>query len=457
MASAEVVICGAGIAGVAAAYELAVERKVGRVVLVDPEPPLSVTSDKSTECYRNFWPAPELVRFMNRSIDRLEEWHEASGGRFALNRNGYAYFTASTERADEFARAAAMSSGAGAGPLRVHRGAAGDPALPETEHDRLAPGLDGFDLMLEPAAVRARYPWLRSEVRVALLARRCGWLSAQQLGMWLLERARGKGAELLVGEVVGIERERGAVSAVDVVAGGAPQRIATRCVVDAAGPRAAEVARLAGIELPLYSELHGKVYFEDLDRVVPRELPLCIWGDPIDLVWDAAERAELAADPELRFLTETMTGGVHFRPEGGHDGRMLLLLWTYHLEPTAVVFPPRFDPFYPEVVLRGMAQMVPEFARYLDHRRRPFVDGGYYTKTRENRPLIGPTPVAGFHLMCGMSGWGIMAASAACELLGAHVTGQADPAAARWFLLSRYDDPEYRARLERGEFSSGQL
>jgi len=45
----------------------------------------------------------------------------------------------------------------------------------------------------------------------------------------------------------------------------------------------------------------------------------------------------------------------------------------------------------------------------------------------------------------------------ACELLGAHVTGRADPAAARWFLLSRYDDPEYRARLERGEFSSGQL
>lgn len=456
MSQADVVIIGAGIAGIAAAYELAVERRLGRVVIVDPEPPLSVTSDKSTECYRNFWPAPELVRFMNRSIDRLEDWDRSSGGRFALNRNGYAYFTASPERADAFARAAALSSEAGAGPVRVHQGAVGE-ALPETEHDRMAPGLDGFDLMLDSAAVRARYPWLRPDVRVALLARRCGWLSAQQLGMWLLERAREHGVELVVGEVVGIERVRGAVAGVGVLAGGAPLRIATRTVVNAAGPRAAEVARLAGVELPLYSELHGKVYFDDVDRVVPRELPLCIWGDPIDLAWDAAERAEIAADPELRFLTETMTGGVHFRPEGGHDGRMLLLLWTYHLEPTAVVFPPRFDPYYPEVVLRGMAQMVPEFARYLDHRRRPFVDGGYYTKTRENRPLIGPTPVAGFHLMCGMSGWGIMAAAAACELLGAHITGQADPAVARWFLLSRYDDPEYRARLERGEFSSGQL
>jgi len=457
MASADVVVCGAGIAGIAAAYELAVERRVGRVVIVDPEPPLSVTSDKSTECYRNFWPAPELVRFMNRSIDRLERWHDESGGRFALNRNGYAYFTAEPERAADFARAAEASSGAGAGAVRRHRGDAGDPPLPESEHDRMAPGLDGFDLLLEPRAVRTRYPWLRPDVRAALLARRCGWLSAQQLGMWLLERAREHGAELVAGELVAVERTRGAVSGVEIHLAGGSLEIATPCLIDAAGPRAAEVAALVGLDLPLVSELHGKVYFEDVDRVVPRELPLCIWCDPIALDWAAEERAELRADPELRFLTETMTGGVHFRPEGGPDGRMLLLLWTYHLEPTPVVFPPRFDPFYPEVVLRGMAQMVPEFARYLGDRRRPFVDGGYYTKTRENRPLIGPTPVPGFHLMCGMSGWGIMAAAAACELLGDHLAGEVDGERTRWFSLARYEDAQYRARLEAGQFSSGQL
>ncbi len=459
MRQADVVICGAGIAGVAAAYELAVERRVGRVLIVDPEPPLSVTSDKSTECYRNFWPAPELVRFMNRSIDRLESWHEESGGRFALNRNGYAYFTAEPARAADFAQAAATSSGAGAGPVRTHRGGAGNPPLPETEHDRMAPGLDGFDLLLEPAAVRARYPWLRGDARAALLARRCGWLSAQQLGMWLLERAREHGAELLRGEVVAIDRAAGgdgAVSDVRVVVQGVEERIATPCVIDAAGPRAASVAELVGLSLPLFSELHGKVYFDDVDRVVPRDLPLSIWCDPVTLAWDGEQRAELAADPELRFLTETMPGGVHFRPEGGHDSRMLLLLWTYHLEPTPVVFPPRFDPFYPEVVLRGMAQMVPEFARYLEDRRRPFVDGGYYTKTAENRPLIGPTPVDGFHLLCGMSGWGIMAAAAASELLGDHLAGTTSEHAP-WFLLSRFDDAGYRARLARGEFSSGQL
>jgi len=44
MASADVVICGAGIAGIAAAYHLAVEHGVARVVLVDARPPLSLTA-----------------------------------------------------------------------------------------------------------------------------------------------------------------------------------------------------------------------------------------------------------------------------------------------------------------------------------------------------------------------------------------------------------------------------
>jgi sarcosine oxidase subunit beta len=71
----EVVICGAGIAGIAAAYHLAVKQGVRNVVLVDERPPMTLTSDKSTEAYRNWWPGPDdaMLRFMNRSIDLLEE------------------------------------------------------------------------------------------------------------------------------------------------------------------------------------------------------------------------------------------------------------------------------------------------------------------------------------------------------------------------------------------------
>ena len=52
--TAAAVICGAGIAGISAAYHLAVRQGVRDVVLVDERPPLSLTSDKSTEYYRNW-------------------------------------------------------------------------------------------------------------------------------------------------------------------------------------------------------------------------------------------------------------------------------------------------------------------------------------------------------------------------------------------------------------------
>ncbi|PYO33053.1 MAG: FAD-dependent oxidoreductase, partial [Candidatus Rokuibacteriota bacterium] len=82
--TADVVICGAGIAGIAAAYHLAVRRGVTDVVLVDERPPLSLTSDKSTECYRNWWPGPgdAMVAVMNRSIDLLEDLARESGNVF---------------------------------------------------------------------------------------------------------------------------------------------------------------------------------------------------------------------------------------------------------------------------------------------------------------------------------------------------------------------------------------
>lgn len=459
MRTSDFVVIGAGIAGIAAAHEIAVRRRLGRVLIVDPRPPLSLTSDKSTECYRNWWPDATMIAFMNRSIDLLEEWSELSGDRFAMNRNGYAYFTADPATAAQLEAQALEASSLGAGELRAHRGRPDDPAFPETPYDRLDRRLAGADFVSGRTLLHHRFPFLSEDLVAMLHPRRCGWLSAQQLGMWLLERGSQQGVELVEGEVVGFERAAGRVRGVEVaLPSGAREWVSCGTVVDAAGPMAADVARLAGVELPLASELHGKIYLDDVLHVVPRELPLMIFCDPVAVAWDDETRAALAADPELAYLTRPLPGGVHFRTEGGVDGTMLLLLFTYHLEPGLALFPPRFDPWYPEVALRALARFVPGLAVYLDERReRRFVDGGYYTKTPENRLLAGPTPVDGLHLLCGLSGYGIMAAAAGAELLGAHLEGGALPGYAAELALARYGDAAYRARLEGGEFASGQL
>ena len=70
--TADVVVIGAGIGGISAAYHLSLALEPARVVIVDARPPLTLTSDKSTECYRNWWPNLPMVQLMNHSIDILE-------------------------------------------------------------------------------------------------------------------------------------------------------------------------------------------------------------------------------------------------------------------------------------------------------------------------------------------------------------------------------------------------
>ncbi len=94
---------------------------------------------------------------------------------------------------------------------------------------------------------------------------------------------------------------------------------------------------------------------------------------------------------------------------------------------------------------------------YLSPLPRAAVDGGYYCKTRENRPLIGPLPVPGAYVIGGLSGFGIMAAMAAGELLAEHVMEAPLPDYAPAFLLSRYEEPAYQVLLAGWDATAGQL
>jgi glycine/D-amino acid oxidase-like deaminating enzyme len=457
--TAEVVICGAGIAGISAAYHLAVRQGVEGVVLVDERPPLSLTSDKSTECYRNWWPGPGdgMVSLTNRSIDLLEAMAHETGNRINLNRRGYLFVTGDPDRIPDFYRAAEEPCALGAGELRVHTGGPGDPAyVPAPAH-----GFEGLptgaDLMLDPNLIRRHFPFLTKNVVAALHVRRCGWVSAQQLGMVMLEQARDRGARLLCARVEGVTVKGGRMQAVHLSDGAGSRTIATDRFVNAAGPFVRQVGHMVGVDLPVVCELHPKIAFSDHLNAVPYSAPLYYWTDPQMLHWSAEERAVLWEAQETRWLLEPFPRGPHGHPEGGVDSPIQLVLWTYDIQTLEPVVPlPPFDPHYFEVVLRGLSRMVPALEGYLGKLPKPVVDGGYYAKTQENRPLIGPLPVEGAYIIGALSGFGIMAACAAGELLAAHMMGTALPAYAPWFLLERYEDPAYQQLLADWD-ESGQL
>jgi glycine/D-amino acid oxidase-like deaminating enzyme len=162
-----------------------------------------------------------------------------------------------------------------------------------------------------------------------------------------------------------------------------------------------------------------------------------IWNDPVDL------------SPLGRFPP-----GVHFRPRGEHT---VLGIWTHDAIVEEPRFPPRFDRRFPEIVVRGLADMIPALVRYASRAGDAVVDGGYYCKAPDNRPLIGPVAVKGMYLLGALSGFGVMASQAAAELLAAWVLDRARPEYAAAFSGARFLDPAYRSQLLTIGTLSGQL
>ncbi|RDI62210.1 NAD(P)/FAD-dependent oxidoreductase [Microvirga subterranea] len=444
--SPRVVICGAGIAGIAAAYYLAVECGLDHVTLVDEGHPLSLTSDKSTEAYRNWWPGPDwtMTAFMNRSIDLIEGIARATDNRINLNRRGYVFATADRDKIPFLETMAKSAEERGGGPTRFHD----TPQSPyEPSPERGFEGAPtGADVITDTSLIRRHFPFLAPETVALAHARRAGWLSAQQLGMVMLEAVRARGVGFVKGRVVGFDTAGGRVRAVHVDQQGERTTLPATHAVLAAGPMQAEMAGMIGVDLPIRAERHFKVSFADTLGGMPRNAPMLIWLDEQRLPWSDEERAALAADEEAQWLLGEFPAGVHGRPDGATS---TLVLFNHHGDAVDPVFPLPEPAYYAEIALRGMSTMVPGLKVYNGETPRPYIDGGYYMRTQENRPLIGPVAVEGAYISCAYSGFGVMASCAGGELIARYVTEAPLPDYAPAFLLSRYHDPAYAALLER--------
>jgi sarcosine oxidase subunit beta len=308
-------------------------------------------------------------------------------------------------------------------------------------------------LLIGNELIHKHFPYVTDSAVAALHVRRAGWLSAQQLGMYLLETARRRGVRFESARVSAVEVMNGCVQGVSLSSG---ERVNSPIFINAAGPYLQEAGMLLGIDLPVHTELHLKAAMKDPLGVVGREAPLLIWTDPQSLPWEDEERDALAEDDETRWLTQSFPSGVHTRPEGAGESQTILMLWEYQTKVMEPVWPPKMDQQYPEVALRGLSVMLPRMKEYFGRMPRPQLDGGYYTKTQENRPLVGPMGVEGAYIIGAVSGYGIMSACGVGDLLARQIMGDPLPSYAAAFELSRYERPEYMKQLENwGE--NGQL
>jgi len=444
-------VCGAGIAGISTAFHL-VRCGIDDVLIVDSRPPLSLTSDKSTECYRDWWPTRPMFQLMSRSIELLERYALESADAFHLGRRGYLFATAHQDRLAALARSAHTTEQMGGGELRVYLGDAGDPTYRPAARDGWEDEPSGVDLFMDGDVLRRWFPSLTEDAVGGVHIRRAGWLSAQQLGSWMLDECQAADVEPIHDEVVAVDTSGGRVRSVTLSSG---KRINTDVFINAAGPLLDHVANLVGARLPVHSEMHQKIAFRDHLIGFPRDAPMLIWCDPQHLAWTDEESAALHDAGRLDLLG-LLPGLCHGRPEGGEDSLWALGLWELRPEVRSPTWPLPENPIYPEVVLRGLASMLPALSGYHDRLPETLVDGGYYTKTIENMPLVGPLGPRGSFVCGALSGFGIMAACGVGELAALHVSGGPLPPYGSDFRVERYEDPAYLDSVA-ADTDSGQL
>ena len=162
--------------------------------------------------------------------------------------------------------------------------------------------------------------------------------------------------------------------------------VATRAVVNAAGPWAAQVAALAGIDLPVEPLRRQLVPTEPFDGV-SHEIPMVI----------------------------DMTNGFHFRPES----LGFLLAWNDPDETPG--FKTDFDASFIEKILDRAADRVPCFDNVSVNPKKAWA--GLYEVSPDHHCILGPVEdVAGFFCANGFSGHGAMHAPSTGRILADLVT-----------------------------------
>lgn len=377
---ADAVIAGAGIAGIAAAWQIAELLGETDTILVDPRPPLSLTSNRREANYRAWWPQPPMVELAERSITLIHDL-VASGATIPMNERGYLYVTLDATTADDLPNVLARYEAAGQGREAAE--------------------------LLDAATVRGRYPHVALSMRGAIHARRAGSLDTVALGRAMLERAEARGVRVMRGEVTEIEVERGAAVAVRVQKPDGEERITTERVIDAAGPFASEVGALAGVALPIETVLRQKVLIRDTLGVVPRTAPFTIGLDP----------------------TDDLPPGIHIKPDDSVVPDGVKLGWARDQAPSQAFADPVCPPEFQREVVARAGTLIPGLLAYLDG-DLPVVahDGGFYARTPDGLPLIGATSIAGFFVVGGLAGFGAMMAPAAGERVARIAIGRSSGA-----------------------------
>ena len=236
----DVLVVGGGAMGSSIAWHLASDSSfTGSVVVIERDPTYArASSALSASSIRQQFSTPLNIHLSRYGIGFLRQAPRLLGVDLGLKEPGYLF----------------LASAAGEAVLRANH------AVQKGEGCAVE--------LLEPAALRLRFPWMSQEgVRLAShgIANE-GWFDGPALMQAFRRKARERGVQYVADEVVKL-----APNAVTLRSGG---RLEARTIVLAAGPWSGEVAATAGIALPVEPRRRSVFVFDV--REPPGPTPLVI-------------------------------------------------------------------------------------------------------------------------------------------------------------------------------------
>src|SRR5712664_4126790 len=218
--TASVVIVGGGVVGCSIAYHLA-RRGQRDVLVLERETVGSGTTSKAAGGIRSQFPTETEIRFSLEAMSVFERFHDEFGVDIGYRRIGYLFLVSDAEDLRGFRERMALQRGLGVDVREI-----------------------------APAEAKAIVPALRVDDLVAAVwGPTDGMAGPAEVTNGFARRARELGATIVEGvDVTAITLARGRATGVVTSEG----TVTTPLVVNAAGPAAARVGRLAGVEIAVH-------------------------------------------------------------------------------------------------------------------------------------------------------------------------------------------------------------
>lgn len=407
-----IAICGAGIAGVATAHYLLQKCDDIDVILIDKNQPLGFTTSKSGENFRDYWPQPMMRRFVGHSIDLMEALRKTYGeASFEMVFSGYDF-------------------------ISHHKETSIFGGIDETGSDA------NLKVTTDPLTLRNRYPYLDPSVQKVVTITKAGRIDVNALGNLMLLESKKRGLRFHQGEIIGLSKTKAGFEIMLDSQG----ILEVDQLVLAAGPFLNGLAAMVGLQLPIINTLQHKFIIPDPKKIIPPDMPFTIYADAQSLEWSAEEARFFQSEEKYHWLLQHFPAGLHIKPDSGG----IKMGWAIQQGNEIPAWETTKLDFFPQVVLKGASKFIPSLREYEEQIPSPLITySGYYTKTEENLPLIGPTAKKDVFVVGALAGYGTMSGCAAGELCAGHILGEGQlPDYAAYFAPERYADTELMREIE---------